>query len=176
MPLLHLKLLPIAEGSNECEINLPHEIRSQVFKYKKSLISVIPDENVAADADGDSDNLDLFPQGCVMVDLPFFTGYEITSNVGGGGLLPICCGNGGRGSWMGSTSLTQRRTDMESEYHINLKAEEIPSTFRCRILKADGLTPQPMTLKTLGGQTDTETGFVRQIDLFFEYETNNLFF
>tara|TARA_R110000772_G_scaffold49530_1_gene114059 strand:+ start:663 stop:1187 length:525 start_codon:yes stop_codon:yes gene_type:complete len=174
MPLLHLKLIPLKEGGNECEVNLPHEIRSQVFKYKKSLISVIPDENVASDADGDGENLDLFPQGCVMCDLPFFTGYEITSNVGGGGLLPIVVG--GRGSWLGSTALTQRRADFESEYHINLKSEEIPSVFRCKVLKADGLTAQPMTLKTVGGQSDAESGFVRQIDLFFEYETNNLFF
>lgn len=174
MPLLHLQLLPIAEGSNVCEVSLPHSIRSQHLKYKKSLISVIPDNNVASDIDGDSENLDLFPQGCVMIDLPFFTGYEITSNVGGGGLLPVCVR--GRESWMGSTALTQQRADFNTDYHISLTAEEIPSKFRCTILKADGRTPQPMTLKTLGQQTDGETGFVRQIDVFFEYDTNNLFF
>ena len=174
MPLLHLKLTPIVEGGNECEVNLAHEIRSQVFRYKKSLISVIPDENVAADHDGDSDNLDQFPQGCIMIDLPFFTGFEITSNVGAGGLLPVCVK--GRDSWLGSTGLTQQRADFESDYHINLKAEVIPAKFRVKVLKADGITPQPMTLKTRGAQTDAETGHVRQVDLFFEYESNNQYF
>ncbi len=175
MPLLHLQLLPIAEGSNVCEVILPHEIRSQVFKYKKSLITVIPDENTSADADADGDNNDMFPAGCVMVDLPFFTGYEITSNVGGGGLLPVVC-KAEAGQYSASSTLEVRRSDMEADYHINLKAEEIPSKFRCSVLKADGRTPQPFTLKTLGSQSVGETGFVRQIDLFFEYETNNLFF
>ena len=65
---------------------------------------------------------------------------------------------------------------MESDYHINLKSEVIPPKFVVKIFKNDGITPQPMTKKTLGAQTDAETGHVRQIDLFFEYETNNLFF
>ena len=175
MPLLHFQLLPIAEGSNICEVSLPHEVRSQILKYKKSLISCIPDENQLQDGDGDGDNSDMFPAGCVMVDLPFFTGYEITSNVGGGGLLPVVC-KAEAGQYSASFSSEARRADMEADYHINLKAEEIPSKFRCKVLKADGRTKQPMTLKTLGSQSDTETGFVRQIDLFFEYETNNLFF
>ena len=175
MPLLHLKLLPIAEGSNVCEISLPHEIRSQVFKYKKSLISVIPDENTSADGDGDGDPSDMFPEGCVMIDFDFFTGYEITSNVGGGGLLPVVC-KAQAGQYSASNAQEARRMDMEADYHINLKAEEIPSKFRCKVLKADGRTPQPFTLKTLGTQTANETGYARQIDLFFEYETNNLFF
>jgi hypothetical protein len=165
MPLLHLKLKPMVEGGNECEVNLAHEIRSQVFRYKKSLISVIPDESGSADHDGDGSNTDMFPEGCVMLNLPFFTGFEITSNVGAGGLLPVCCVSKA-GQYSASSSSEARRLDMESDYHINLKAEVIPA----------GLPPQPMTLKTLGGQTDAETGHVRQVDLFFEYESNNQYF
>lgn len=175
MPLLHFRLLPIEEGSNECEVSLPHEVRSQILKYKKSIISCIPDENTSSDIDGDGDALDMFPHGSVMIDLPFFTGYEITSNVGGGGLLPVST-TSKAGQYAASSASEARRADYESDYHINLKAEEIPSKFRCKVLKADGRTKQPMTLKTLGAQSDAETGFVRQIDLFFEYETNNLFF
>jgi len=175
MPLLHLKLTPRVEGGNECEVDLQHEIRSQVFRYKKSLISVIPDESGSADHDGDGSNTDMFPEGCVMIDLPFFTGFEITSNVGAGGLLPVCC-TAKPGQYSSSSSSEARRADMESDYHINLKAEIIPPQFVVKVFKSDGITPQPMTLKTLGGQTDGETGHVRQIDLFFEYESNNLFF
>lgn len=175
MPLLHLKLTPRVEGGNECEVDLAHEIRSQVFRYKKSLISVIPDEDISADHDGDSDPMDMFQEGCVMIDLPFFTGFEITSNVGAGGLLPVCC-RAGAGQYGASNTQEARRLDMESDYHINLKAEVIPPKFVVKVFKSDGITPQPMTLKTLGGQTDAETGHVRQIDLFFEYESNNLFF
>lgn len=175
MPLLHLKLKPKIEGGNECEIDLAHEIRSQVFRYKKSLISVVPDEDQSADHDGDGDNKDMFPEGCVMVDLPFFTGFEITSNVGAGGLLPVCC-KAEAGQYGASNTQEARRLDMMADYHINLKAEIIPPKFVVKVYQADGITPQPMTLKTLGAQTDAETGHVRQIDLFFEYETNNLFF
>ena len=175
MPLLHLKLTPLVEGGNECEVNLAHEIRSQVFRYKKSLISVIPDENNSADHDGDGSNSDMFPEGCVMVNLPFFTGFEITSNVGAGGLLPVCCVSKA-GQYSASSASEARRLDMESDYHINLKAEVIPPSFVVKVYKADGITPQPFTLKTLGAQTDAETGHARQIDLFFEYETNNQYF
>ena len=175
MPLLHLKLKCSVEGGNECEVNLAHEIRSQVFRYKKSLISVIPDENNSADHDGDGSNTDMFPEGCVMLDLPFFTGFEITSNVGAGGLLPVCCVSKA-GQYSASSASEARRLDMASDYHINLKAEVVPAKFIVKVLKADGLTPQPMTLKTLGGQTDAETGHVRQVDLFFEYESNNQYF
>ena len=175
MPLLHLKLTPIVEGGSECEVNLAHEIRSQVFRYKKSLISVIPDENNSADHDGDGSNTDMFPEGCVMLNLPFFTGFEITSNVGAGGLLPVCCVSKA-GQYSASSASEARRLDMESDYHINLKAEVIPAKFMVKVLKADGITPQPMTLKTLGAQTDAETGHVRQVDLFFEYESNNQYF
>jgi len=175
MVLLHLKLIPTVEGGNECSVNLSHEVRSQVFRYKKSLISVIPDENTSADHDGDGSNSDMFPEGAVMVDLPFFTGYEITSNVGGGGLLPVCCASKA-GQYSSSSGSEARRIDMESDYHINLKSEVIPARFNVKVFKSDGITPQPMTLKTLGGQTDAETGHVRQIDLFFEYESNNQYF
>ena len=175
MPLLHLKLKPMVEGGNECEVNLAHEIRSQVFRYKKSLISVIPDEDTTADADGDGEPMDMFPEGCVMLNLPFFTGFEITSNVGAGGLLPVCC-KAEAGQYSASNTQEARRLDMESDYHINLKAEVIPAKFIVKVLKADGITPQPMTLKTLGGQTAAETGYVRQVDLFFEYESNNQYF
>mgnify|MGYP003649080536 CR=1 FL=1 len=176
MVLLHLQLKPKVEGGNVCEVHLSHEVRSQVLKYKKSLISVVPDENVASDADGDSENLEFFPHGCIMLDLPFFSGYEVTSNVASGGLLPVVCDDGGRSGWMGSTGITSRRADFHTDYHINLKAEVIPARFNVKVFKADGITPQPMTLTTIGSQNDTNTGQVRQIDLFFEYETNNQFF
>jgi len=175
MPLLHLKLKCRVEGGNECEVDLQHEIRSQVFRYKKSLLCVIPDENTGADGDADGSNLDMFPEGCVMVDLPFFTGFEITSNVGAGGLLPVVA-QSIAGQYSASSASEARRLDMACDYHINLKAELIPPKFVVKVFKADGITAQPMTLKTVGGQAASDTGFVRQIDLFFEYESNNLFF
>ena len=175
MVLLHLQLKPLVEGGNECAVHLSHEVRSQVFRYKKSLISVIPDENTSADHDGDGSNYDMFPEGTIMVDLPFFTGYEITSNVGGGGLLQVCCvSKAGQYSAVGISEA--RRLDLASYYHINLKSEVIPARFNVKLFKNDGITPQPMTLKTLGAQTDAETGHVRQVDLFFEYESNNQYF
>lgn len=174
MPLLYLKLKPTVEGGNTCEVQLQHEIRSQVFRYKKSLLCVIPDEDTSADADGDGEPSDMFPEGALMVDLPFFSGFEITSNVGAGGLLPVVA-QSTAGQYSASNSLEARRADMMCDYHINLKAEFIPPKFVVKVFKADGITPQPMTLKTLGAQTAAESGYVRQIDLFFEYETNNLY-
>lgn len=173
MPLLHLRLEPTAEGSNVCDIHLPHEIRTQVMKYKKSVVRYVGDETVGTDQDGDGDARDL-QETMIFVDLPFFTGYEITSNVGGGGLLPVHLPDPIQ--QQPTTNNDPPRHIAESDYHINLKAESLPQKFQVRTFGNDGITPKPFTLKSLGTQTNAENNHLVQVDLYFEYETNNLFF
>lgn len=173
MPLLHLRLTPREEGSNVCDIHLPHEIRTQVLRYKKSVVRYVGDEAVGTDQDADGDPRDL-QEDMIFIDLPFFTGFEITSNVGGGGLLPVVLPDPIRQE--PTTNNAPPRHIVESEYHINLKAENIPQKFEVRTFGNDGITPKKFTLKNLGQQTTTENHFLTQVDLIFEYETNNLFF
>lgn len=172
MPCLHLQLKPRKEGGNLCDVEIPHEIRSQVFRYKKSSVRYVLDENPATDQDGDGEALDIQEPYC-FVDLPFFTGFEITSNIAASGLLPVKLGLPNDRA-LGDTH-RPKRADVDSAYHINLKAEQIPSKFEVRVFSNDGITPAKFTKKSLGGQTTGENNNLVQIDLFFEYESNNLF-
>ena len=172
MPLLHLQLLPRVEGGNICDVKIPHEIRSQVFRYKKSSVRYVLDENTATDEDGDGENIDIQEPYC-FIELPFFTGFEITSNIAASGLLPVKLGLPQDRALADANR--PKRADVDSPYHINLKAEQIPATFEVKVFANDGITPKKFTKKTLGGQTTAENNQLVQIDLFFEYETNNLF-
>ena len=174
MPCLHLQLKPREEGGNVCDVEIPHEIRSQVFRYKKSTARYVLDENPGTDQDGDGNNIEIQEPYC-FVDLPFFTGFEITSNIAASGLLPVKLGMPSDRHLGRSEALAHRRADVDSAYHINLKAEEIPSKFVVKVFANDGRTPKKFTKKTLGGQTIVENNHLVQLDLFFEYETNSLF-
>jgi len=174
MPCLHLRLKPRTEGGNVCDVEIPHEIRSQIFRYKKSSVRYVLDENPSSDQDGDSNNIEIQEPYC-FVDLPFFTGFEITSNIASSGLLPVKLGLPSDRHLGRSEALAPRRADVDTSYHINLKAEQIPAKFEVKVFDNDGRTPKKFTKKTLGGQTTAENNQLVQIDLFFEYETNNLY-
>ena len=174
MPCLHLQLKPRVEGGNLCDVKIPHEIRSQVFRYKKSSVRYVLDENPSSDQDADGNNIEIQDPYC-FVELPFFTGFEITSNIAASGLLPVKLGIAEDRHLGRSEALAPRRADVDSAYHINLKAEQIPATFEVKVFANDGITPKKFTKKTLGAQTTGENNHLVQIDLFFEYESNNLF-
>lgn len=172
MPCLHLQLKPRAEGGNLCDVEIPHEIRSQVFRYKKSSVRYVADENPASDQDADGENIEIQEPYC-FVELPFFTGFEITSNIAASGLLPVKLGLPQDRALADANR--PHRADVDSAYHINLKAEQIPTKFEVKVFSNDGITPKKFTKKSLGGQTTAENNQLVQIDLFFEYESNNLF-
>ena len=174
MPCLHLQLKPRAEGGNLCDVDIPHEIRSQVFRYKKSSVRYVLDENPGSDQDGDGENIEIQDPYC-FVELPFFTGFEITSNIAASGLLPVQLGLPSDRHLGRSKALAPRRADVDSAYHINLKAETIPTKFEVKVFANDGITPKKFTKKSLGTQTTAENNHLIQVDLFFEYESNNLF-
>ena len=70
---------------------------------------------------------------------------SITSNVGGGGLLPVHLPD--PIVQQPTTNNDPPRHIAESDYHINLKAESIPQKFQVRTFGNDGITPKPFTLK-----------------------------
>lgn len=172
MPCLHLQLKPRVEGGNLCDVKIPHEIRSQVFRYKKSSVRYVADENPATDQDGDGEAIEIQEPYC-FVELPFFTGFEITSNIASSGLLPVKLGLPNDRALADTNR--PHRVDVDSAYHINLKAEQIPATFEVKVYSNDGITPMKFTKKSLGAQSTGENNNLVQIDLFFEYESNNLF-
>ena len=177
MVLLHLKLVPKAEGSNECIVNLPHEIRSQVLRYKKSYARFVGDVATGTDNDGSGsqDAYDILGAGCVMLDFPFFTGYETTTNTGGGsGQLPVLVGAAvpvGRAVSDTAADVVESIND----YHINLKAEDIPLNFTVKAFKSDGVSELAGTVKNKNTVVAADNGKFIQMDLFFEYETANNF-
>lgn len=175
MVLLHLKLTPKAEGSNECVVDLPHEIRSQVLRYKKSYARFVGDVATGSDNDGSGsqDTYDILGAGCVMLDFPFFTGYETTTNAGTG-MLPVLVGAAvpvGRAVSDTASDIVESIND----YHINLKAEDIPLTFTVKAFQSDGVSELAGTVKNKNTVTATDNGKFVQMDLFFEYETANNF-
>lgn len=140
MVLLHLNATATANATNTFRVNLPHKIISQVFTIKKSIIAQ------QYNATGANTN------HIVYCDLPFISMYEATNN-NSQPWLPL------------SFDPSNNRT--ESDYHIRVKAEELPMSFDVRLYKDTDGTP-----------FELETGVNNQlqsVDLFFEYETNQSF-
>jgi hypothetical protein len=90
----------------------------------------------------------------VHVDMPWISGYEITSNVSGGGQIPC--------------PVDPSKPVTESSQHCLLKAESVPASFTCELFADDGMTPLRLS--------QTAFGSVREVSLLLEYSTNSLFF
>lgn len=90
----------------------------------------------------------------VNVDMPWISGYEITSNVSGGGQIPCL--------------VDPSKPITESSPHCLLKAENVPTNFTCELFEGDGITPLKLS--------QTAFGSVREVSVVFEYSTNSLFF
>ena len=90
----------------------------------------------------------------VHVDMPWISGYEITSNVSGGGQIPC--------------PVDPSQPVTESSPHCLLKAESVPASFTCELFEDDGMTPLKLS--------QTAFGSVREVNVVLEYSTNSLFF
>jgi hypothetical protein len=90
----------------------------------------------------------------VHVDMPWISGYEITSNVSGGGQIPC--------------PVDPSKPVTESSPHCLLKAESVPASFTCELFADDGVTPLQLS--------QTAFGSVREVNVLLEYSTNSLFF
>ena len=90
----------------------------------------------------------------VHVDMPWISGYEITSNVSGGGQIPC--------------PVDPSKPVTESSQHCLLKAESVPASFTCELFADDGMTPLKLS--------QTAFGSVREVNVLLEYSTNSLFF
>ena len=86
----------------------------------------------------------------VFVDLNFLSHYEVSSTTGEME-LPL------------TFDPTVNRTD--AEYHIKLKAEAVPKKFSIGVFKDASRTPFPF---------GSDNNKLQQIDLFLEYETNDM--
>lgn len=140
MVLLHISAKASATASHKFRVELPHKIISQVFTIKKSII--VQQYN----ASGANTN------HIAYLNVPWISMYEATNN-NSQPWLPL------------SFDPSQSRT--ESDYHIRIKAEELPMAFDIELYKdADG-TPFQF-------QSGTNNQ-LQSVDLFFEYETNQSF-
>ena len=90
----------------------------------------------------------------VHVDMPWISGYEITSNVSGGGQIPC--------------PVDPSKPVTESSPHCLLKAESVPASFTCELFADDGVTPLQLSQSAFGS--------VREVNVLLEYSTNSLFF
>jgi hypothetical protein len=90
----------------------------------------------------------------VHVDMPWISGYEITSSVSGGGQIPC--------------PVDPSKPVTESSPHCLLKAESVPASFTCELFADDGVTPLQLS--------QTAFGSVREVNVLLEYITNSLFF
>ena len=93
------------------------------------------------------------PLKTVYATMPFFTGFEVTSNIAGGGQVPC------------PIDVTQPVT--ESHSHVLLLAETIPQGFTVELFEDDGTTPLNLS--------PDEFNRVSEVNLVLEYSTNNLY-
>ena len=144
MPILNLRLTN-SDGTNRCQVTLPHSIRTQEMRLKGTRVH----HNGFG---GGAPTL-----RTAMVLFPFFSGIEVTSNVAGGQHVPapVVTGAG--------------KTSTESNVHAALLAEEVPAEFVVALFRDDGVTP---LLVTNAADDDN----VSEINVLFEYSTNNKFF
>lgn len=93
------------------------------------------------------------PLKTVYADFKFFSGFEVTSNVSGGGQIPC--------------PIDTTKPVTESDHHMTLAAESVPSSFTVELFEDDGI--QPLKLSA------TEFNAVSEVNIVMEYSTNNLF-
>eukprot|EP00935_MAST-01C_sp_MAST-1C-sp1_P002761 g2761.t1 len=89
----------------------------------------------------------------VNADFKFFSGYEVTSNVSGGGQVPC--------------PVDTSKPVTESNYNVTLLAEAVPQSFEVELFQDDGITPLSLS--------PTAYGSVSEVNMLLEYSTNNLF-
>ena len=100
--LLHISAKASATASHKFRVELPHKIISQVFTIKKSII--VQQYNASG----------AYTNHICYLNVPWISMYEATNN-NSQPWLPL------------SFDPSQSRT--ESDYHIRIKAEELPMAF-----------------------------------------------
>ena len=130
MPILHFRLT-----SNDSFVDIPKAISAQSLTFKRAVVV----KNVISPAPA----VDPY-DGSLSVDVAFFNGFEIVTNLTNTSLL---------------VPLDNQARINDKRFDFNFASEDIRNSFKCRVFTSDTVTPAPFGA----------AGEVEYIDLYFQY-------